>query len=187
MRKKLITAIIALSLVLSCMVGITVAWLSVKTPTVTNTFSPSDITLELKETNVDGDSDKQNTYQMVPGQTITKDPVVTVKNGSEACWLFVKVEKSANFDDFMTFDPADGWTLLSGTDNVYYREVGESADDQSFPVIKDNKVTVLETVTKQMMNGLNGNNPTLTFTAYAIQRAGFDAVADAWTEAQKLG
>jgi len=27
----------------------------------------------------------------------------------------------------------------------------------------------------------------LTFTAYAIQRAGFYAVADAWTEAQKLG
>jgi len=179
MRKKLITAIIALSLVLSCMVGITVAWLSTKTTTVTNTFTPSDITITLDE------SDGLD-LQMVPGKIITKDPVVTVKGRSEACWLFIKIDESANFDNFMTYE-LDGWTVVPGESNIYYRQVPASTADQAFHVIAGDTVTVRDTVTKQMMNALTADTyPTLKFTAYAIQQAGFDAAA-AWTEAQKLG
>ena len=31
---------------------------------------------------------------MIPGKTLAKDPMVTVEAGSEACYLFVKVEET---------------------------------------------------------------------------------------------
>ena len=114
---------------------------------------------------------------MIPGWDIEKDPKVWVKEGSEAAFLFVKVEKSANFDSYMTFDIADGWTKLTsaaGTNyNVYYRKV-EGAENQgegkALAILKDNKVTVKDQVTKEMMAEVKDNNqPTLTFTAYASQ------------------
>ena len=69
------------------------------TEAVTNTFTTSDINIELKET--------KNHFQMIPGWNIEKDPKVTVKTGSEACYLFVKLEKSTNFDTFMTYEMAE--------------------------------------------------------------------------------
>ena len=116
---------------------------------------------------------------MVPGNKITKDPKVTVKANSEACWLFVKVEKSTNFDEFMTYGIADGWTKLDGVDGVYYREVDSPTDDTVFDVLKDNSVTVKTTVTKEQFNSLT-SNPTLTFTAYACHKDNVSTATQAW-------
>ena len=118
---------------------------------------------------------------MVPGNTIAKDPKVTVKANSEACWLFVKVEKSGNFDSFMEYGIASGWTKLDGVDGVYYREVASPTDDTVFDVLKDNSVTVKTTVTKEQFNSLTSTTmPTLTFTAYACQKDNVSTAADAW-------
>ena len=111
MKKRVWISILAVVLLLCCGIGGTLAWLSVKTASVQNTFTVGDIDITLAETT-------GTSYKMVPGNTLTKDPKVTVKSGSEACWLFVKVEKSENFDTFMTFAIADGWTELSGFTGV---------------------------------------------------------------------
>ena len=163
-------------LVLCCAVAGTIAWLTDTTGTVTNTFTYGDINITLAETTGE-------TYKMVPGNTIAKDPKVTVKANSEACWLFVKVEKSTNFDTFMTYSMASGWTALSGVDGVYYRTVDASTADQDFAVIKDNKVTVKDTVTKADFKALTVNTlPKLTFTAYAVQKDNVATAADAWAK-----
>ena len=49
----------------------------------------------------------------------------------------------------------------------------------------DDQVLVLPTVTKAMMDSAEGNEPTLTVSAYAIQAAGFDNVDDAWAAMQQ--
>lgn len=142
----------------------TLAWLTAKSDTVTNTFTTSDIKVELTETN--------ETYKMIPGYDIHKDPKAKVVSGSEECFLFVKLEKSANFDDFMTYKMADGWTELTDENGVYYREVRTADIGTAYSVLKGDKVTVKGTVTKGMMNEIdNGTaaNPTLTITAYASQ------------------
>ena len=181
MKKKALLCAVAVVLVLCCAIGGTLAWLTAKTDTVTNTFTVGDINIELKETPRD--------YKMVPGNTIAKDPKVTVKAGSEACWLFVKVEKSANLDSFISYDIADGWTALPGVDGVYYREVGAAAAKAgvTYSVLADDKVTVKDNVTKTDMNGLTEATtyPTLTFTAYAVQRDNIADAATAWAEASK--
>lgn len=181
MKKKVIS-IVAVVLVLCCAIGGTLAWLTDKTDPVVNTFTVGDINIELKETTTN--------YKMVPGNTISKDPKVTVKAGSEACWLFVKVEKSNNFDGFMTYTMADGWTQLVDADGkavngVFYREVTATTADTSFSVLSGDQVQVLGTVTKtQMENIKNGTitAPTLTFTAYAVQKDNIASAAAAWAE-----
>lgn len=176
MKKKVIS-IVAVVLVLCCAIGGTLAWLTDKTASVTNTFTVGDINIDLTES-------KNLNLKMVPGNTITKDPKVTVQANSEACWLFVKVEKSSNFDSFMTYAMADGWTALPGVTGVYYREVAATTAATDFSVLKDNSVLVKDSVTKTMLNGLGETTfPTLTFTAYAVQK---DNVADAATAWGKL-
>ena len=87
----------------------------------------------------------------------------------------------------MTFEMADGWIALSGYAGVYYRNVDATNADTGFDVLKDNKVMVLDTVTKTMLEGVknadgtpNENAPTLTFTAYAVQKDGIADAATAW-------
>ena len=162
MKKKSLALLLAIAIVVVGVVAGTVAWLTDKTPSVTNTFTTSDINIELKET--------KNNFQMIPGWNIEKDPKVTVKAGSEACYLFVKLEKSTNFDTFMTYEMADGWEALPEAPGVYYREVAAATADTTFEVLKGNQVTVKDEVTKAQMNDLTADTyPTLTVTAYASQ------------------
>lgn len=174
--KKVAAAVLAGAVSLGCIVGGSLAWLTARTEPVENIFTIGNIAIDLAETTED--------YKMVPGCSIAKDPTVTVKADSEACWLFIRAEKSADFDSFLEFEVADGWTALSGENGVFYRLVSQKTAAQVFPVLKDNAVSVKDTVTKTMLDGLtSGNYPTLTFTAYAVQHAkGGDTFtpADAW-------
>ena len=174
---KTLVLALAVMLIVGATIGGTVAWLTAQTPSVTNTFTVGDINIELTE------SENLN-LKMVPGNTITKDPKVTVKAGSEACWLFVKVEESANLKDFITYTVDSGWTPLTGVAGVYYREVAATAAD-SFDVLTGNQVSVKTDVTKQMMNALKAEGatqPTLTFTAYAVQKDNINSATEAWAK-----
>lgn len=196
---KALILLMAVILVIGSVVGSTVAWLIAKTEKVTNTFTYGDIDIKLEETdtNLDGDNDPTtNDYKMMPGKAISKDPKVTVLPDNEDCWLFVELEKSENFDNFLEYVIADGWTQLqdeSGNDveGVFYRTVDADTDGVgvTYEVLKDNQVTVKGNVTKEMLNALNpegeeANYPTLTITAYAVQRdsqiEAIDTAAEAW-------
>lgn len=210
-KKKLIVAVACLLVATCSLVTGTLAWLTTKTETVTNTFTSSDINITLAESNSNLDTDDNantNSYKMIPGATIDKDPEVTVLANSEDCYLFVKIDETPNgwenyigvtladnttatFKSYISYDLADGWTALEDVPGVYYRTVAASDNDQSFDVLKDNKVTVSgANVTKGMMEALHEDGvtlPTLQFTAYAVQQFGFNTAAEAWAEAEKLG
>ena len=186
MKKTLIT-ILATVLVCCCAVGGTLAWLMDKTQTVTNTFTVGDIEITLEET--------EATYKMVPGNDIAKDPKVTVEANSEACWLFVQVTESANFDTYLTYDVRDGWKKLAddGDNNelttVYYRTVTtEDAKKgvsyylltQGTDTYANGYVTVKSDVTATQLETAETTNPTLAFTAYAVQQDNVADAAAAW-------
>lgn len=174
MKKRTLIILVALVAVFGMAVGGTIAWLTDQTESITNTFTVGNINIELKETATE--------FKMVPGVTIAKDPKITVKSGSEACYLFVKVEKSANLDDFINYTMATGWTALTDEDGVYYMVVDATTSDMTFSVLEGDRVTCKDSVTKEMMDALTGATayPTLTFTAYAVQRSGSDSAAAAW-------
>ena len=78
-------------------------------------------------------------------------------------------------------------TGVAGVSGVYYRTVAADATEREFSVLANDKVTVKDTVTKADMDAIvnkTAAEPTLTFTAYAVQQAGFTDVAAAWTAAQ---
>ena len=178
MKKKTVALLLALVLVFGVVAGGTLAWLIDKTDPVVNTFTYGNINITLTEST-------GNNYKIIPGKDIAKDPKVTVKATSEACWLFVEVKEEGTFvADKVTYSIADGWTKGDGTKipaNVYYREVSAVTADTDFSVLKDNKITVKDTLTKEDIKNIT-TNPTLTFTAYAVQKDGIADAATAWSK-----
>ncbi len=191
MTIKMAALLLSLVLLLGVGAGGTLAWLVDETNPVENTFTPSNVEIELEETT-------GTDYQLIPGFTIAKDPKVTVKAGSEKCYVFVKVTKSNNWPAFtetdemtlkVRYDIADSWTKLDGETGVYYRiekAVPKDATNlPSYSVIKDDTIYVSENLTKEEMKQIT-TAPTLTITAYACQYYKTNDVefgaADAWRQ-----
>lgn len=183
--KALLLALCAVLLVAVSVLG-TMAYLTSETQVITNTFTVGDINIELTEAKPESKPAK-----IIPGVDIEKDPKVTVKANSEACWLFVKVEQTGTFvKDKVTYSVMTGtygWTALPGVDGVYYREVDAVTSDTSFGILENNKVTVSETLTKADVNAITAEDqPKLTFTAYAVQKEGIDTAAAAWAKVNTI-
>lgn len=170
-------ALLALVLVIGCVAGGTVAWLVAKTDPVVNTFTYGNINIALAETTGED-------YKIIPGKDIPKDPKVTVTAGSEACWLFVKVEKTGTFvADKVTYSIANGWTPLEGENGVYYRQVDSVTENTAFSVLEGDKITVKDTLTKGDIKDIAATTPTLKITAYAVQQEKIADAATAWKAA----
>ena len=177
---KAVTAMLALTLVLAAYwaVGGTAAWLAAKSEPIASTFTFGDINITLTETD-----HQEGPTKIIPGVDIPKDLRVTVKADSVDCRLFVKVEQTGTFvADKVTYSIDDGWTEGDGSTipgDVYYRQVNGVTADSVFPVLKDDKITVSNTLTKEDIQNIT-NQPTLTFTAYAVQKEGINTAAEAW-------
>lgn len=207
MKKKLVAVALATIIAVMAVAGASLAWLQETTTPITNTFTEGKVDIELYEHIYDPTTQDLtattttsgvDNYKMVPGDVLPKDPTVAVVAGSEACWLFVKVEKINDVDTFLTYEIAAGWTKLSETSDangnetvVIYRSVtaADASSGVSYSVLDDNKVTVNTTVEMSHMNNLTSSDkrPQLTFTAYAIQNANIadsnasgSAVDEAW-------
>lgn len=191
MKKKL-TTVLAIVLVVALSVAGTYAYLTDTTGPVVNTFTVGNVNIDLTETfNTDTNNDnKPDAWQaqLIPGKEYTKDPVVTVKGGSEKCYLFVKFDEIGNPADYLTYTSllaAPAWTQGDDTDipaNVWYRVVDKSATDTTFHLLDGDTVTIKNTVTNENMEAASGAK--LAYTAYACQFEGMTA-AQAWAEVSK--
>ncbi len=130
MRKhsKLILIVLCAVLIFTCGITATLAFLTDR-ESVTNTFTVGNVQIKLDESvvtpdgepEVDGNGDpirkeQGNEYHLVPGRTYLKDPVLTVKAGSEPCYVRMQVIlnciselKSIFGDDFLPENFIDGW------------------------------------------------------------------------------
>lgn len=191
MRKflKVMAIVMCAAMLVAGSVAATLAYLADKTDPVTNTFTAGNISIELRE--IAGETNK-----MVPGATINnKQAEVTVEAGSEDCLLFIKIDKSANYDTYLgDYELDNTWNeyvdgTLATTTEVYYRVVRSDSSDTTFKVfVDDNKLAVNAGATKEQYGALTPETmPTLTITAYAVQLAGFeDNVSGAWAVAKAL-
>lgn len=180
---RALALMLAAVLVTGGAVGGTVAWLMSQPKALTNTFTVGSIDISIEETDTnDGDNNSlTNSYSMMPGRTIAKDPKITVLSGSENCWLFVKLEEQNDFSSFMIYETEEGWTALNEVAGVYYREVSQSDDEQAFFVLSGNAVQVKTEVTTEMLRALTPETlPVLQISAYAVQREGVESAEAAW-------
>ncbi len=185
--KALLLALCAVLLVVSTVFA-TLAYLT-STDKVENTFTVGNVKITLDEVKVtpDGTAEgtdrvKENTYKLMPGHSYTKDPTIHVDAASEDCWLFVKVENGlADILDATTIADqleANGWTLVSETENVYARAATNKAGEdvkvfENFKIKGDVANDTLATYAGKK----------IVVTAYAIQADGFTTAEAAWTAA----
>lgn len=186
-KKKLLVALAlvccAILLVAGSIAG-TVAYLTAKS-TVTNTFTVGEVAITLDESDVTPygvkDTDarvSENEYKLIPGHKYVKDPIVTVKDGSEACWLFVKIENGlsaieANTNTINAQIIANDWTALPGEAGVYYMSVAQAEGNQRKEVFSE--FTLAGNADVSTYGGAR-----IVVTAYAIQADGFGDANAAW-------
>lgn len=191
---KIFVAALALVIVFGAVVGGTLAWLMDTTDTIENVFTVGNVDISLAETkgNFNGGTGKTE-FKMIPGANIEKDPKVTVEVGSEASWVFVKIEDDnndlPNGEKIVKYTKASGWSELKINDEtvegVYYRESPDLSDalitpnPEVYDVFAGNTVLINGDIEMDMFTG--NNDPELSITAYACQKQGL-SVEQAWAE-----
>lgn len=194
--KKLVIAVVALSLALVAFASVTLAWITAQSTVVTNTFTYGKVEITLDEAKVSEYGDllykdenkteledrvTANKYKLIPGEAYTKDPTVKVKSGSEPCYVYVEVNNglknvivATTIEDQMK---AKGWLQISGTNIWYYNAVvdtlteGEDIDLIVFESFKlADEIADIATVA----------NNTITIKAYAVQSANLGTAEEAW-------
>lgn len=192
MKKKIIALVLCMVLLVAASVTATMAYLTAE-DSVTNTFTVGSISMTIDETNVDkldkdgkDNSDQlrddYNTYKLMPGSTIPKDPQVHVTANSD-CYVFIHVENGLSgieapaetgvytqvADQITAASPAgNGWTPapVDGKTGYYYKIVSASANEQTFNVFQNFKVksTVDNTTLARYAQ------QTIVVKAFAIQK-----------------
>lgn len=179
MKRVLLTASLMV-LVAVVSIGGTIAWLQDGTETITNTFAPTGIGITLTET-------KNGPYKLIPGEEYDKNPTVSVLEKTDVdIYLFVKFVEEGTPDTYLDYTSSlnadKGWTLVTGESDVWYRKVAAGATVRNWELLDDNKVTVKTTLEKEQMP--DPDKVKLSYTAYAIQTAGFEDAAAAWAVAK---
>ena len=129
-RNALLLSFCAVLLVVASVFG-TVAYMTSKDQ-VKNTFTAGKVAINLDEATVteDGkpvegaDRVKENSYKLLPGLTYTKDPMVTVLDGSEASYVRMKV----------TFNNAR--TIIDMCTDPEFAEDGPTGVEEAYPLIR---------------------------------------------------
>lgn len=130
--KALLVVACALLLVAASVFG-TMAYLT-STDTVTNTFTVGKVKITLDEAKVNTDGTpvanaervKANEYKLLPGHTYTKDPVLTVKGGSEDAYVRLLV----------TINKASALKEVFGTNFLPQNYVDNTWNAQTWPCVK---------------------------------------------------
>lgn len=210
--KKKKTILAALVLLLVVAVGGTIAYFT-DTDTKTNTFTIGNVDISLTEDGWDALADANNNdipdvaEDMMPGESVTKDPTINNLSTKNPAYVFAKVEvpcttivaPATTSEELYTYTTNAGWTELSsaavactsgGTaTHVYYYGTGGTltalakAANASTPTPTSNPVFSSVTLRSTLKGneGLTGNK-NIVVTGYGIQTEGLTstAPADVW-------
>ena len=199
-KKRTLFTVLALVLVCAVSIAGTVAYMSMQGGSVENTFIAAGggklaDSLTLVEHKVEQQADgsyqltaettNKNSYQVMPGMELPKDPTITV-NGKTAAAAYLYVEVVDQLDENFTWAMDTAWVELDGVTGaqggkvyVYAGTTGaalilnDSNVPASIPVIEDNKITVANDAQNLSTTGVN-----LKFFAYMAQ-AVVDGSSDA--------
>lgn len=175
--KALLLTLCAVLLVTASVLG-TLAFLT-STDEVKNTFTVGSVNITLDEAKVKTDGTpvegaarvKANEYHLLPGHTYTKDPTVTVKDGSESSYVRLKVTFN-NAADIIALctDPEFADDGPTGVENAYplirmvkFVEANAAKWDG---VIPDNMVDTEEMLADEKYFVADTTNDTLTYYFY---------------------
>lgn len=194
-KTKLLTTLGAVALIGAIGVGSTFAYLTAETNTVTNTFTVGDIQISLDETDITNESGPrvtENEYtDLLPTQTVKKDPQVHVAADSEESYVFMTVE-GVRFEDGklvtdkITSDNVDAkWKYLGEKEGVLvfaYKDTVSTKATNDAPAAARDLEKLFTTITVKSTVENNASIDDIIIDAYAIQSYGFDDATAAATE-----
>lgn len=172
MYKVMLLVLCAALLVAGSVMG-TLAYLKMMTEPVKNTFVTGKVEISLYEYEVNPETGKKtdtiisagvDNIKLVPGREIQKNPFITVADGSENCYLFVKIENGLYSD--ASINMVNGWTQISTSEYWMYNA----------QVVANAKVDIFTSFTCStgIDNGKTYANNAIAITAYAVQAEGFE-------------
>ena len=224
MKKKTLTVAIALVLVVALAVGATYAYLTAETEAVTNTFTAGGAVAQtdfsLWEHRVKQNDDGSyvldnntptatgNSYTVLPGVNLPKDPTVTISKSTGSYYLFVTVEKGSGFTAVggsaapLSYTVASSWegmnisgdgaankelyvyTVTTEGSKTYIQPASNIATNYAVlaGIVGDTSNTIKVSDSSAALN-LGENGSELKFVAYACQSAGFANPVAAWNGA----
>lgn len=201
--KKIIALLLCAVLLVAGSVAGTLAYLTSKTGPVNNTFSAGNVAITLDEADVNeygkllykvtdaegkevldtlenptedsvlADRVTENKYKLIPSQTYVKDPTIKVSEGSEDCWVFVKIENGLGNDATITMN--SGWTKVAENSNVWMYGTALKAGETATPF---NEFTFSAEADPE-----DYKDAAIVITGYAVQKAGLTSAAAAWESA----
>lgn len=205
--KKVLLAVCCAALLVCVSIGATVAYLTASKEVV-NTFTVGKVEIDLDEAKVNADGTlvegaervKANDYKLLPGHTYNKDPMVTVKNGSESSYIKMTVtfSKANELDAIFAPNGAELESIFGGYDaanwiykgnikdtdkntrtyEFWYKEaVAAPNGDVALDALFDS-ITMPGSITNAQLNTIEGM--TITVNAYAIQADSFANADAAW-------
>ena len=186
MKKKIIALCLIVALAATAVIGGTLAYFT-DTDEATNVFTTGNVDITLDEPNWDEDNAK-----LIPSRRIVKDATITVEEGSERAYTFMKIELSDDFvallqsyagEDFDWDDQTAVYNLIGKWFDAPRSKVMEmgtnyvilgvlSPKDAGVATQYLNAVTVPADVPSGMIDE-NGTYE-IDITAYAIQAEGFE-------------
>lgn len=198
--KKILLLVLCAALLVSASVMGTLAYLT-STAKVTNTFTVGSVNITMDEAKVNEYGQKlnandgvwvenedlaarvsgSNTYKLIPGHTYVKDPTIHVAQGSEACYVFVKVtnQVGTTIIDVDSLLRANNWVHLEG--NIWYQVDAVDARATAKDVVVFKEFTIDPNATAATLASVPGS--LIEVTAYAIQADGFTSATAAWAAA----
>lgn len=187
-KKKLITMLTTLVLVVVVGVGATLAYFTDTTHALTNTFTVgNNVSLVLRETDIENEGEykfannettgEQKYENMLPGIFVKKDPHIVVGEDSSDCYLFIQLR---NFDNNLNIrynNGTDGiinphWvkvTSATGLNGIYMYKVGDNN------IFSENTTTEAIFDEIKLLNSFSDKNISitdLTIKACAYQSSG---------------
>ena len=193
-KKSILTAVVLLLVIL---IGGMIAYFT-DTESITNKFTLGNVDITLTEPNWSTTDSNNNgvpdvAEQLSPGQTIAKNPTVTVESTSKSAYLFMTVEIPAITTgvggdvtkELFTYTTKTGWTEVTAKKSVKAKSVVHlyvygtldtpttAAADTTTAALFDN-VTVNTELTSAETESFS-NNSNIIVTAYGIQIDGITA------------
>ena len=173
--KKTLTIALSMVLVAAIAVTGTLAFLTASSTELVNKFTFGNTEVEIAEptwTAAVGGEGKP--MKVVPGQTVAKDPTVTVK-GSEEVYVYAYVNNA--LAEYVTIGTIGAnWTSVDGLVGLYrYNTTVTPADGGTELQPLFNTVTISDEITQEMLEGEDNpfadTNGTITVQAYVHQAA----------------
>lgn len=208
-RSKTILLVSSAAVLTATTVFGTLAYLTASKSAV-NTFTVGKVSIDLKETDVDGDGDPLlNNYRLVPGVEYVKDPQMTVLKGSESAYvrmlltvhnagtvetIIAEDETLADFTGFLG-GMSSSWVLAGTTEDdaantvtyeYRYTDVvaGSDTADTKLPALFE-KLIIPSTLAGEDLEALAKGEFKIVVEGHAIQAKGFDDASEAWTAFDK--